>query len=78
MASSGNDLSNNYLGNSRPVGNAAQRAAVTPAQFSQFQSITTLRAYLVAQGYTNAQLDVMTRNDLNFAARRKLAVPIGR
>lgn len=77
MASAGNDQTNNYLGNSRPAGSAAQRAAVTPTQYAQFQTTATKRAYLVAQGYTNAQLDVMTVNDINFAVRRKLAVPIG-
>lgn len=67
MASSGNDQTNNILGSSRPAMGATRRAAITPTQSARFQSIATMRTYLLTQGYTNAQLDIMTENDINRA-----------
>lgn len=74
MASAGNDLLNGVLGGHKPANSTAARNAITAANFDKFQSISAMRTYLLANGYTNAQLDIMDRNDMSYACRKKLGL----
>lgn len=74
MASAGNDLLNGVLGGHKPANSTAARSAITTANFDKFQSIDAMRTYLLANGYTNAQLDIMDRNDMGYACRKKLGL----
>lgn len=72
------DISTNYTGNVKPVLKNGQTIDAT--KNAVFQNIATLKTYLKdpAQGlpltYTDAQLFSMTKNDLIFAARKKMSL----
>lgn len=48
--------------------------AISQANFPKFQTLASLNAYLLTQGYTQDKLDVMGKNDMIFAARKKLSL----
>jgi len=74
MAQQGNDLSGNYLGNARPVMNKADQDNISSEDFAKFQNVGTMKEALLEEGYTAAQLNIMTKNDLNYALRGKLGL----
>lgn len=45
--------------------------SITAGKSAVFQNISTLKTYLLTQGYTAAQLMIMNKNDLIYAARIK-------
>lgn len=70
---SGLDISSNMAGNKEV--NLKYGQVISPTNLAIFQTFTTLRTYLLTQGYTNATLDPMTKNDMIFAARKKMGIP---
>lgn len=50
--------------------------AVDATNYARFQNLTTLETYLLANGYTQATLDKMTKNDKIMAARQKVGSAI--
>lgn len=47
---------------------------VAAADLAKFQSIDSLETYLLTQGYTQAKLNAMTKNDMIFATRKRLNI----
>lgn len=70
----GRDITSNNASNQKINLKAGQ--TISPANLAIFQDIASLRTYLLTQGYTDAQLDKMLKNDLIYAARKKLAVGV--
>lgn len=68
----GRDITGNFLSNKAV--NLKQGQTISAANVAIFQDITTLRTYLLTQGYVASTLDKMLKNDLIFAARKKLAL----
>lgn len=65
------DLRDNALGST--IAPIKSSNVVNAADFAVFQNIATMDTYLLTQGYTQAQLDIMTKNDKVYATRQKKA-----
>lgn len=63
------DITDNVAGPTRIVLKKGQ--AITDAQRTAMRSISTLKTYLLANGYTAAQLTAMSKNDMLYAYRLK-------
>ena len=63
------DISEVNFSNIKPVLRSEQ--TVIAADYTAAQNITTLETYLLANGYTQATLDKMTKNDKVLAYRVK-------
>jgi hypothetical protein len=63
------DISINQFSNIKPVMKSSQ--TVSNADYATAQSIDTIEVYLLTQGFTQAQLNVMTKNDKVYAYRIK-------
>lgn len=50
------------------------KRGVSPTNYAIMQNIGTMTTYLLANGYTAAQLKQMTKNDLVYACKKKLAL----
>lgn len=74
MASAGNDLRSSILAGQSLAKDQTGRDAVTAANYAKFQSVGTMRTALTGYGYTAAQLDGMTHNDMVFALKTKLGI----
>ena len=71
VASAGNDLRSSSLYGQPLAKNQADKDVVSAANFAKFQNIGTMRTALQAVGYTAAQLDTMTANDMVYALKVK-------
>lgn len=74
LAQAGNDLSANRLNVSSKAMNQTAARNIPAATAARFQNIATMRTYLLANGYTNAQLDIMTANDMRYAVMKKSSI----
>lgn len=74
MASAGNDLRSSILAGQQLAKNQTDRDAVSAANFAKFQSVGTMRTALSGYGYTAAQLDGMSHNDMVYALKLKLGI----
>lgn len=63
------DTSSIQFSNIKPVLKSSQ--TVSNADYAAAQSIDTMEVYLLTQGFTQAQLNVMTKNDKVYAYRIK-------
>lgn len=63
------DISPAHFSNLTPVMKSTQ--AVANATYAESQNIATLETYLLANGYTQAVLDKMTKADKIYAYRSK-------
>lgn len=61
------DTEASALGTSIP----ASQVTVSAVNAAKFQTIATLRTALLATGYVNAQLDIMSKNDMVYALAKK-------
>lgn len=68
------DISQNHFSNTKPVLKDSQISAaggVPTASYAEAQNIDTLETYLLSNGYNQATLNLMTKNDKIFAYREK-------
>ena len=68
------DISVGHFSGTVPVLKSSQVTAngsVAAASYTEAQSIDSLEVYLLANGYTQAQLNVMSKNDKIYAYRTK-------
>lgn len=63
------DTSSVQFSNVKPVLKSSQ--AISNADYAAAQDINTMEIYLLTQGYTQAQLNLMTKNDKVLAYRVK-------
>lgn len=63
------DITDNVAGSTRIVLKNGQ--SITDAQRTAMRSVSTLKTYLLANGYTAAQLTAMSKNDMIYAYRLK-------
>jgi hypothetical protein len=74
-----NDISAAHFSQTQPVLKTSQKDAnggVSAGNYSIFQSIQTVETYLLANGYTQATLDKMNKNDKIYAARLKIGAAV--
>lgn len=62
------DITENNLSNLR-IAQDSDTDSFSAQMHADAQNITTLRAALTTAGYTDEQLDTMTKNDMIFALR---------
>lgn len=48
--------------------------SISAANLPKFQSINSLETHLLANGYTQAKLNAMSKNDMIFAARKTVSL----
>lgn len=68
------DISQNHFSNTKPVLKSSQVSAaggIPTASYTESQNIDTLETYLLANGYTQATLNSMNKNDKIYAYRLK-------
>lgn len=68
------DISQAHFSNVRPPLKSSQvqvAGGVAAGTYTEAQNINTLEVYLLANGYTQVQLDKMTKNDKIYAYRLK-------
>lgn len=65
-----NDISKSNLGRARVALKKGQ--TVSAADSSKFQTISTMETALATFGYTDKQMNVMSKNDKTFALRKAL------
>lgn len=63
------DISTDHFSGNRITLKSTQ--SVDATTYARFQSIATLDTYLLGQGFTQATLDKMTKNDKIMEARRR-------
>lgn len=63
------DITDNAAGTTRVVRKSG--VTHTDLQHTNMRSISKLKTYLLANGYTAAQLTAMTKNDMIYAYRQK-------
>lgn len=68
------DLNDKDLGRTRATMKASQ--SVSPTNYAIFQSRQTMETYLLANGWTQKNLDTQTHNDLVFEIRNKLGAAV--
>ena len=68
------DISQGNASNQDVVWSGQADPIISDANATILRSITNMRTYLGGQGYTSAQLDVMSKNDMISACRTKLGI----
>lgn len=66
------DLLDNVIGGRQTSLKSGQ--TINPANHTIMQNLSTMRTYLLANGYTAAQFAAMTPNDVKYATRIKLGL----
>ena len=69
-----NDLTNNQVGNVRLSMTTAQRNALSEVDRAKFATVATLKTAL-AGDYTAEVLNLLSKNDMRYALRKKLSLP---
>lgn len=69
------DNSENQASGSRLTLKSTQ-APISAGNYAAMQNLTTLETYLLANGYTQAALDKMTKNDKIMAYRNKIGTTL--
>jgi hypothetical protein len=66
------DITNN---NASATGLALKSSqTISTTNHAVFQTIATMKTYLTGQGYTAAQLQIMSKNDMIYACRQKMGL----
>lgn len=72
MPSGRKDITANFAGGTSL--NLKKNQSISAANLGKLQSVESLETHLLANGYTQAQLNKMTKNDMLFAARKSLSL----
>ena len=73
------DISAAHFSQANPVLKSSQKDAagsIPIANYAALQTINTMEVYLLANGYTQSQLNTMTKNDKIYAYRLKIGATI--